>query len=122
MFSCLVNTIKKYLILFLPLSHLVSLMKKELASMQRGNKEQRQQNGPRHPLSDITNAYQPSSMDLDEKKELINARRRAAYLKKKEEATINVQADVQITNGCQPTSVYLDEKKEQIKARRRAPY
>ena len=43
---------------------------------------------PRSPLDDITNGYQPTSVDLDEKKEQIKARRRAAYRKKKEEATI----------------------------------
>ncbi|XP_044425279.1 uncharacterized protein [Triticum aestivum] len=118
----------------------LSNLTKELAGMQRDNEEKRSQNVPRHPLSDITNAYQPSSMDLDEKRELIKARRRAAYRKKKEEATVKQQdenlsalmiSDVQnvtlsplgdIANGCQPTSVDLDEKKEQINARRRAAY
>ncbi|KAM3312783.1 hypothetical protein ACQJBY_032538 [Aegilops geniculata] len=108
--------------------------------MQHDNEEKRPQNVPRHLLSDITNAYQPSSMDLDEKRELIKARRRAAYRKKKEEAIVKQQdeylsaltiSDVQnvplsplgdIANGCQPTSVDLDEKKEQINARRRAAY
>ena len=41
--------------------------------MQRDSWEERSHNVPRHPLSDITNAYQPSSMDLDEKKERIKA-------------------------------------------------
>ncbi|XP_044374910.1 uncharacterized protein [Triticum aestivum] len=118
----------------------LSNLTKELASMQRDNEEKRPQNVPRHPLSDITNAYQPSSMDLDEKRELIKARRRAAYQKKKEEPIVKQQdenlsaltiSDVQnvtlsplgdIANGCQPTSVDLDEKKEQINARRRAAY
>ena len=59
--------------------------------MQRDSWEERPQNVPRHPLSDITNAYQPSSMDLDEKKEQIKARRRAAYRKKKEEAASKQQ-------------------------------
>ena len=49
------------------------------------------QNVARHPLGDITNAYQPSSMDLDERKELIKARRRASYRKRKEEATVKQQ-------------------------------
>lgn len=49
------------------------------------------QNVARHPLGDITNAYQPSSMDVDERKELIKARRRAAYRKRKEEATVKQQ-------------------------------
>ena len=67
----------------------------------------------------------------EEKRELLNARRRAAYRKKDDNVTINLQPDVQnhlrpplgdITNGYQPTSVDLDEKKEQLKARRRATY
>lgn len=61
------------------------------AGMQRNNEEKRQENVPRHPLSDITDAYRPSSMDLDEKKEVIKARRRAAYRKKKEEANVKRQ-------------------------------
>ena len=64
----------------------LSNLTKELASMQRDKEEKRPQNVPRHPLSDITNADQPSSVDLDEKRELKKARRRAAYRKKKEEA------------------------------------
>ena len=68
-----------------------SNLTKELASMQRDSWEERPQNVPRHPLSDITNADQPSSVDLDEKRELIKARRRAAYRKKKEEATVKQQ-------------------------------
>ena len=69
----------------------LSNLTKELASMQRDKEEKRPQNVPHHPLSDITNAYQPSSMDLDEKREFIKSRRRAAYRKKKEEATVKQQ-------------------------------
>ncbi|XP_044380597.1 uncharacterized protein [Triticum aestivum] len=98
------------------------------------------QNVPMLPLGDITKVCQPTSVDLDEKKELTNARRRAGYRKKKEEAaskqqdenlpaiTKSVMLNVpqlplgDITNVCQPSSMDLDEKKEQIKARRRAAY
>ena len=59
--------------------------------MQRDSWQERPHNVPRHPHSDITNADQPSSVDLDEKRELIKARRRAAYRKKKEEATVKQQ-------------------------------
>nr|XP_045084737.1 uncharacterized protein LOC123494120 [Aegilops tauschii subsp. strangulata] len=108
--------------------------------MQRVSWQERQHNVPRHPHSDITNADQPSSMDLDEKRELIKARRRAAYRKKKEEATVKQQEENlsaltisdmlnvgglplgDITNVCQPTTVDLDDKKEQLKSRRRAAY
>ena len=48
------------------------------------------------PLGDITNVCQPSSVDLDEKKEQIKARRRAAYRKKKEEAA-SKQKDENLT-------------------------
>lgn len=67
----------------------------------------------------------------EEKREIINTRRRAAYRKKDDEVTVVREAVVQnvlraplgdITNGYQPTSVDLDEKKEQLKARRRATY
>ena len=47
----------------------LSNLTKELASMQRDKEEKRPQNVPHHPLSDITNAYQPSSMDLDKKRD-----------------------------------------------------
>ena len=92
------------------LSHMVSFMSKEVAIMQQNKEEKREQikarrreaylkkddecavnlqsnvqNAAWHPLGDITNAYQPSSMELDEKKELLKARRRAAYRKKKDE-------------------------------------
>ena len=43
------------------------------------------------PLGDITKVCQPTSVDLDEKKELTNARRRAGYRKKKEEAASKQQ-------------------------------
>ena len=46
------------------------------------------QNVPRPALSDITNGCKPSSVDLDDKREEINARRRATYRKKKEEAAV----------------------------------
>ena len=59
--------------------------------MQRNTEEKRQENVPRHPLSDITDANRPSSMDLDDKKEVIKAWRRVAYRKKKEEANVNRQ-------------------------------
>ncbi|XP_048530186.1 uncharacterized protein LOC125509291 isoform X2 [Triticum urartu] len=90
---------------------------------------------PSHLISD-----QPSSVDLDEKRELIKARGRAAYRKKKEEATVKQQdenlsaltiSDMlnvgwlplgDITNVCQPTTVDLDDEKEQLKSRRRAAY
>ena len=49
------------------------------------------QNVPLLPLGDITNGCQPTSVDLDEKKEQIKARRRAAYRKKKEEAASKQQ-------------------------------
>ena len=61
--------------------------------MQRDSWEERSHNVPRHPHSDITNADQPSSVDLDEKRELIKARRRASYRKKKEEATVKQQEE-----------------------------
>ena len=61
--------------------------------MQRDSWQERPHNVPRHPHSDITNADQPSSVDLDEKRELIKARRRAAYRKKKEEATVKQQEE-----------------------------
>ncbi|KAM3296676.1 hypothetical protein ACQJBY_038828 [Aegilops geniculata] len=98
------------------------------------------QNGLRAPLGDITNGYQPTSVDLDEKKEQLKARRRATYHKKKEDAAVNhlhenlpalAISDMQnvprpalsdITNGCKPSSVDLDDKREEINARRRATY
>ena len=69
----------------------LSNLTKELASMTSDIWEERPHNVPRHPLSDITNADQPSSMDLHEKRELMKARRRAAYRKKKEKATVKQQ-------------------------------
>ncbi|XP_044422722.1 uncharacterized protein [Triticum aestivum] len=98
------------------------------------------QNVLRAPLGDITNGYQPTSVDLDEKKEQLKARRRATYRKKKEDAAVkhlheNLPAlaisDVQnvhrpalgdITNGYKTSSVDLDDKREEIKARRRSTY
>ena len=62
--------------------------------MQHDSWQERPHNVPRHPQSDINNADQPSSVDLDEKRELIKARRRAAYRKKKEEATVKQQDKV----------------------------
>ena len=49
------------------------------------------QNVPLSPLGDITNVYEPASVDLDDKNEQIKARRRAAYRKKKEEAASKQQ-------------------------------
>ena len=46
---------------------------------------------PSSPLGDITNGYQPTSVDLDEKNDQIKARGRAAYRKKKEESTVKQQ-------------------------------
>jgi hypothetical protein len=63
----------------------------ELAIKQRNDEEERQHDASRHPLSDITNGYQPASMEVDEKKEALKARRRAAYRRKKDESTLNQQ-------------------------------
>jgi hypothetical protein len=41
------------------------------------------------PFGDIGNVSQRTSVDLDDKNELIKARRRAAYRKRKEEAAKN---------------------------------
>ena len=59
--------------------------------MQHDSWQERPHNVPCHPQSDINNADQPSSVDLDEKRELKKARRRAAYRKKKEEDTVKQQ-------------------------------
>ena len=48
------------------------------------------------PLGDITNVCQPTTVDLDDKKEQLKSRRRAAYRKKKEEAA-SKQKDENLT-------------------------
>ena len=78
------------------------------------------QNVPLLPLGDITNGCQPSSVDLDEKKEQIKARRRAAYRKKKEEAASKQLDEKQLEE--EHKGDLTDEQTEQRNARRRASY